>query len=76
MTNNMSHMHDQALAYIRYDALQNVIDGELSFETLAAEFEKYWRAKIGKEVADKHKLSTGLLAPVDPLLLTIWKLEQ
>jgi hypothetical protein len=76
MANNAFFMHDQVLAYIKIDSMTTVIDGALSFETLAKEFEAYWRAAIGHEVANAHKLSTGLLAPPDPVLLTIWGIKN
>lgn len=72
MASNNFFMHDQVLAYIKIDSMTTVIDGKLSFETLAKEFEGYWRAAIAADVAKAHKLSTGLLAPPDPILMTIW----
>ena len=69
-------MHDQVLAYIKIDAMTTVVDGQLSYETLAKEFESYWRAAIGHDVATTHKLSTGLLESPDPILLTIWGIKN
>ena len=43
-------MHDQALTYIQSDALHTVIDGGLSFEILAHQFENYWRQRIAREL--------------------------
>jgi hypothetical protein len=75
------HLYDQALAFIKLDALNVVIhnsgvknvDGGTSvnaYEVLAREFEHYWRSVIGQEVAKQFNLD-----PTNPdvLLLTIWK---
>jgi len=43
-------MHDQALSYIQNDALFTPIDGGLSFEILAQQFEQYWRQRIAREL--------------------------
>jgi len=43
-------MHDQVLTYIQNDALHTVIDGGLSFEILAHQFEHYWRQRIAREL--------------------------
>ena len=43
-------MHDQALTYIQSDALHTQIDGGLSFEILAHQFENYWRQPIAREL--------------------------
>jgi hypothetical protein len=69
-------MHDQVLAFIRLDSREIVIDNQISFEILAREFEVYWRATIAHDVADAHKLSTGLIAPIDPIIKTIWNVND
>jgi hypothetical protein len=69
---NPVHMHDQALAFIRMDSREIVLDNEISFEILAREFEEYWRLMISSDVARVHNLSTGLIKPIDPIILTIW----
>ena len=46
-------MHDQVLAYIKSDALFLSIDGKLSYEVLAKEFEGYWREFIAREINEK-----------------------
>ena len=43
-------MHDQALSYIQSDALFTQIDGGISFEILAHQFEQYWRQRIAREL--------------------------
>lgn len=43
-------LHDQALAYIKNDAIFVHIDGQLSYEILAAAFEGYWRQQISREI--------------------------
>ena len=43
-------MHDQALSYIQNDALFTEVDGGLSFEILAQQFEQYWRQRIAREL--------------------------
>ena len=43
-------MHDQALTYIQSDAFHTEIDGGLSFEILAHQFEHYWRQRIAREL--------------------------
>jgi len=43
-------MHDQVLTYIQNDALHTQIDGGLSFEILAHQFENYWRQRIAREL--------------------------
>ena len=47
---NQIAMHDQALTYIQSDALHTEIDGGLSFEILAHQFENYWRQRIAREL--------------------------
>jgi hypothetical protein len=49
---NPVFMHDQCLAYIQDDALFTALDGALSFEILAKEFEHYWRNKVAKELEE------------------------
>jgi hypothetical protein len=44
-------MHDQALAFIATDSYMLMIDGKVSYEILAAQFEGYWRATIAQEMA-------------------------
>lgn len=73
---SLTHQHDQALAYIKMDSKGIVIDGNLSYETIAKEFEIYWRSVIGDEVARKHKFSTGLLQSAHPVMITIWGLDD
>jgi len=43
-------MHDQALTFIQNDALFLEVDGGLSFEILAHQFEQYWRQRIAREL--------------------------
>ena len=69
---NPIFMHDQALAFIRMDSREIVVDNNISFEILAQEFEIYWRAMIAHDVAQEHNLSVGLVAPIDPIIRTIW----
>ena len=45
--------HDQALAFIHQDSLFLKIDGALSFEIIAHEFEGYWRQQISEEIRAK-----------------------
>ena len=49
MTNPVA-FHDQALQYIKSDSFTTVVDGAISFEILAKEFEGYWRAVIAQDV--------------------------
>ena len=74
-------LYDQALAFIKKDAIDTVItdkrfpemqNGINAYESLAKEFETYWRSIIAKEVAEVFGLDQ--MKP-DVLLLTIWKLE-
>ena len=44
-------MHDQSLAFIATDSYMLMIDGKVSYEILAEQFEGYWRATIAQEVA-------------------------
>jgi hypothetical protein len=43
-------LHDQALAFIQSDSFALLIDGQISYEILAKEFEGYWRATIAQEL--------------------------
>ena len=45
-------MHDQCLAFIKGDALVSEIDGAVSYEILAKEFEFYWRQIILRQIQD------------------------
>ena len=45
-------MHDQCLAFIKGDALVSEIDGAVSYEILAKEFEFYWRQRIVKDLKE------------------------
>ena len=75
------HLYDQALAFIRQDALIVTVHdsglknasggtGVNAWEVLAHEFEHYWRHIIAEEVAKAFGID-----PMQPdvLLLTIWK---
>ena len=42
--------HDQALAFIMTDSLFLSVDGALSFEIIANQFEGYWRQQIADEI--------------------------
>ena len=78
------HLYDQALAFIQQDAHTTIIrhtklrnsdggDKINAYELLAKEFESYWRAVIGDEVAEVFGLDK---TKPDVLLLTIWKLDD
>lgn len=43
-------MHDQALTFIQQESLHLTVDGGLSFEILAHQFENYWRQRIAREL--------------------------
>lgn len=45
--------HDQALAFIMTDSLFLTIDGALSFDLIASQFEGYWRYQISQEIEAK-----------------------
>jgi hypothetical protein len=42
--------HDQALAFIMTDSLFLQVDGALSFEIIASQFEGFWRQQIAEEI--------------------------
>jgi hypothetical protein len=69
-------MHDQALAFIRLDSRDIVIDNQISYEILAHEFEVYWRAVIASEIAEKFNLSVGLVSQIDPIIKAIWNMND
>ena len=70
--------HDQVLQYIKSDAFTTIVDGGISFELLAKEFELYWRAIIAQELgvnlaAIQHEESFTLPEPFKrKLFLTVW----
>jgi hypothetical protein len=76
---NKIHLYDQALAFIKKDAWETAVhdkrfphmkNGVNAYESLAKEFEEYWRDVIGQEVAKAFGID--MMNP-DVLLLTIWK---
>ena len=48
--NNPIAAHDQALAFIMTDSLFLSVDGALSFEIIASQFEGFWRQQIADEI--------------------------
>ena len=81
MTNPVA-FHDQALQYIKSDSFTTVVDGAISFEILAREFEGYWRAVISDEIrqnlpAIEHEESLKLPDPFKrKILLCIWSIND
>jgi|LakMenEpi03Aug12_release.lakeMendotaPanAssembly.Ray.scaffolds.fasta_scaffold247597_6 hypothetical protein len=81
MTNPVA-FHDQTLQYIKSDSFTTIVDGRISFEILASEFEGYWRAIIAQEVqknlpAIEHEESLKLPDPFKrKILLCIWSIND
>ena len=47
---NSIAMHDQVLAFIQKESFNTEVDGGISFEILAHQFENYWRQRIAREL--------------------------
>jgi hypothetical protein len=81
MTNRVA-FHDQILQYIKSDSYTTVVDGAISFEILANEFEGYWRAVLAQEVQKnleviEHEESLKLPEPFKrKILLCIWSIND
>ena len=81
MTNPVA-FHDQALQYIKSDSFTTVVDGAISFEILAREFEGYWRAVISDELrfnlgVIEHEESLKLPDPFKrKILLSVWSIND
>lgn len=81
MTNPIA-FHDQILQYIKSDSFTTVVDGAISFELIAREFEGFWRAVIAQELqknlsAIEHEESLELTEPTKrKILLSIWSIND
>jgi hypothetical protein len=81
MTHPVS-FHDQILAYIQTDAYTTVVDGAISFQIIANEFETFWRAVIAQELsvnltAIQHEESHKLPDPFRrKILLSVWSVND
>ena len=81
MTNSVA-VPDQTLQYIKSDAFTTDVDGGISFEILAREFEGYWRSVIADEInqnlpAIEHEESLQLPEPFKrKILLCIWSIND
>lgn len=81
MTNPVA-FHDQTLQYIKSDSFTTQVDGGISFEILAREFEGYWRAVIADEIrqnlpAIEHEERLTLPDPFKrKILLCIWSIND
>ena len=81
----MSHpvsFHDQILAYVQSDAFTTVVDGSISYQLIANEFESFWRAIIAQELqmnlkAIEHEESLTLPDPFKrKIILSIWSVND
>lgn len=75
--NNMVSMHDQTLMFIKTDSYTTQVDGSISFELIAREFEMYWRAIVSVEVNEflgNHfeKEKSFALQDAKDLIRTVW----
>ena len=81
MTHPVS-FHDQILAYIQTDAYTTVVDGAISFQIIANEFETFWRAVIAQELsvnlqAIQHEENHDLPDPLKrKILLSVWSVND
>ena len=81
MTHPVS-LHDQILAYIQSDAYTTIVDGAISYQILANEFESFWRAIIAQELsinlkAIEHEESHELPDPFRrKILLSVWSVND
>ena len=81
----MSHpvsFHDQVLAYVQTDAFTTFVDGAISYQIIANEFESFWRAIIAQELqmnlkAIEHEESLTLPDPLKrKIILSIWSVND
>lgn len=81
MTNPIA-FHDQILQYIKSDSFTTVVDGGISFEIIAQEFEGYWRAVLVAELernlpAIEHEEGLKLPEPFKrKIRLSIWSIND
>jgi hypothetical protein len=81
MTHPVS-LHDQILAYVQSDAYTTFVDGAVSYQILANEFESFWRAIIAQELnsnlsAIEHEENFKLPAPFKrKIILSIWSVND
>jgi hypothetical protein len=81
MTHPVS-LHDQILAYVQSDAYTTIVDGAISYQILANEFESFWRAIIAQELSvnlkameheEKHELPDPFRRKI---LLSVWSVND
>ena len=81
MTHPVS-LHDQILAYVQSDAYTTIVDGAISYQILANEFESFWRAIIAQELsmnlkAIEHEESYELPEPLKrKIILSVWSVND
>jgi hypothetical protein len=81
MTHPVS-LHDQILAYVQSDAYTTIVDGAISYQILANEFESFWRAIIAQELsvnlkAMEHEENHELPDPFRrKILLSVWSVND
>jgi hypothetical protein len=81
MTHPVS-LHDQILAYIQTDAYTTMVDGAISYQILADQFESFWRAIIAQElsmnlIAIEHEEGITLPKPTKrKIILSVWSVND